>query len=87
MRERWLEKKLRPMSISPHQPDAWCQSTRGVERRAMSVELLPWCIPASVVMRLTDEDLDELADASEERYWTVLNRIVGKLERGQANED
>jgi cell fate regulator YaaT (PSP1 superfamily) len=59
---------------------------RGVERdpyilsrRVRQMHRLPWLIPASVVMRMTDEDLDSLDLAertSRDAYWLCLNRIV-----------
>jgi hypothetical protein len=42
---------------------------------------LPWPIPAVVLSAMTDEDLDHLEAASDTpHYWTVLNRIVCRIE-------
>ena len=35
------------------------------EGRAKVVRELPWCLPASAIMQMTDADLDALAGASE----------------------
>jgi hypothetical protein len=46
---------------------------------------LPWVIPALTIIEMTDEDLDNLdAAADTDRYWTVLNRIVARIERKAA---
>jgi hypothetical protein len=42
---------------------------------------IPWPIPALVVMQMTDEDLDNLDEAADtDRYWTVLNSTVRRIE-------
>jgi hypothetical protein len=52
-----------------------------LERRIAAMRGLPWPIPALVVMQVTDEDLDNLDEAADtDRYWTVLNRIVSRIE-------
>jgi hypothetical protein len=33
-------------------------------------------LPATVLLGITDADLDALASAPDEEYWTVLNRIA-----------
>jgi hypothetical protein len=48
--------------------------------RAKVVRELPWPIPATVLMEMTDEDLDLLAAASSDDYWRVLNAIVRRIE-------
>jgi hypothetical protein len=46
---------------------------------------LPWPIPALVVLSMTDEDLDNLdAAADTDKYWTVLNAIISRIEREAA---
>jgi hypothetical protein len=47
--------------------------------RAKVVRDLPWPIPATVLLEMTDEDLDLLAAASKEEYWRVLNGIVARI--------
>lgn len=52
-----------------------------LERRVTAMRDLPWPIPAVVILAMTDEDLDDLeAAADTDRYWTVLNRIVRRIE-------
>jgi hypothetical protein len=58
-------------------PDA-----REMERRASAFEELPWAIPAVVVLQMSDEDLDALADADDEHYWRILNSIVHRIVDG-----
>jgi hypothetical protein len=61
-------------------PDAYI-----TEPRLKAVCELPWPIPAAVLVKMTDEDLDRLAAASDEDYWRVLNGVVTRmLERGLA---
>jgi len=58
-------------------PDA-----REHEPRLRVLHGLPWPIPATVLMRFTDEDLDHLDIASEagrDEYWRTLNDIVGRV--------
>ncbi len=50
-----------------------------VESRLRLVKELPWPIPALVIMRMTDEDLDLLAAASDDEYWRVLNDVVSRI--------
>ena len=56
-----------------------------LENRVQAMRELPWVIPALVVVEMTDEDLD-LLDAAYEtsEYWSVLNRIVTRIEREAA---
>ena len=56
------------------------------ELRLKAVRELPWPIPASVLVEMTDEDLDRLAAASDrDEYWRVLNGVVTRIsERGLA---
>jgi hypothetical protein len=43
---------------------------------------LPWIIPALTIIEMTDEDLDNLDGAADtDKYWTVLNAIVSRIER------
>lgn len=56
-----------------------------LENRVMAMRELPWVIPALVVVEMSDEDLDTLdAAADTDKYWTVLNRIVSRIERKAA---
>jgi hypothetical protein len=53
-----------------------------LENRVQAMRELPWPIPALVIIEMTDEDLDNLdAAADTDRYWTVLNAIVSRIER------
>ena len=56
-----------------------------LENRVMAMRELPWPIPAVVVIQFSDEDLD-LLDAAYDKpeYWSVLNRIVTRIEREAA---
>jgi hypothetical protein len=56
-----------------------------LEGRVMAMRELPWPIPALVIIEMTDEDLD-LLDAAYDKpeYWSVLNRIVTRIEREAA---
>jgi hypothetical protein len=55
--------------------------------RAKVVRELPWPIPDTVLLGMTDEDLDLLAAASgPDDYWRTLNAIVRRMEAGTANE-
>ncbi len=40
---------------------------------------MPWVLPATVLLGITDADPDALASAPDEEYWTVLNRIVSRI--------
>jgi hypothetical protein len=52
-----------------------------LESRVMAMRELPWVIPALTVIRMTDEDLDLLDAAYDSpEYWSVLNRIVRRIE-------
>ena len=52
-----------------------------LERRIAAMRDLPWPIPALMIIDMTDEDLDNLnAAADTDRYWTVLNEIVTRIE-------
>lgn len=56
-----------------------------LERRVAAMRDLPWPIPAVVILAMTDEDLDRLeAAADTDRYWTVLNEIVCRIEGEEA---
>ena len=44
-----------------------------------AVRELPWPIPATALVEMTDEDLDSLAAATDEDYWRVLNTIVTRI--------
>ena len=56
-----------------------------LENRVQAMRELPWVIPALVIIEMTDEDLDNLdAAADTDRYWTVLNAIVARIEREAA---
>jgi hypothetical protein len=50
-----------------------------LRRRASACARLPWVLPATVLLGITDADLDALASAPDEKYWTVLNRIVSRI--------
>jgi len=45
-------------------PDAYI-----TELRLKAVRELPWPIPATVLLGMTDEDLDRLAAAPDRYYW------------------
>jgi hypothetical protein len=56
-----------------------------LENRVQAMIELPWIIPALTVISMTDEDLDLLDSAYDtDRYWTVLNGIVSRIEREAA---
>jgi hypothetical protein len=56
-----------------------------LENRVQAMRELPWPIPALTIVEMTDEDLDNLeAAADTDRYWTVLNAIVSRIERKAA---
>jgi hypothetical protein len=56
-----------------------------LENRVQALRELPWPIAALTIIEMTDEDLDNLdAAADTDRYWTVLNRIVARIERKAA---
>jgi hypothetical protein len=56
-----------------------------LESRVQAMRELPWVIPALTIIEMTDEDLDNLdAAADTDRYWTVLNAIVSRIERKAA---
>jgi hypothetical protein len=53
------------------------------ERRIRALWELPWVLPATVVIGMTDEDLDLLyAARDKDEYWRLLRNIVERLERG-----
>jgi hypothetical protein len=56
-----------------------------LENRVQALRVLPWPIPALVIIEMTDEDLD-LLDAAYDKpeYWSVLNRIVARIEKEAA---
>jgi hypothetical protein len=52
-----------------------------LENRVQAMRELPWPIPALVIIEMADEDLDLLdAAADTDKYWTVLNAIVARIE-------
>jgi hypothetical protein len=54
-----------------------------LERRVGGMRDLPWPIPALVLLEMTDEDLDHLADArGKDEYWSVLNAVVRRINEG-----
>jgi hypothetical protein len=55
-----------------------------VEERLKTFMELPWVLPAAVLMEITDEDLDNLATATKDEYWGVLNAVVTRIEREAA---
>jgi hypothetical protein len=56
-----------------------------LENRVAAMRDLPWLIPALVLVEFTDEDLDNLdAAAATDKYRTVLNAIVSRIEREAA---
>jgi hypothetical protein len=56
-----------------------------LESRVAAMRDLPWLIPALVLVEFTDEDLDNLDAATDtDKYWTVLNGIVSRIEREAA---
>jgi hypothetical protein len=56
-----------------------------LENRVQAMRELPWVIPALIIIEMTDEDLDNLdAAADTDKYWTVLNAIVSRIEREAA---
>jgi hypothetical protein len=57
-----------------------------LDRRVAAMTAIPWPIPSTIIMYMTDEDLDNLdAAANTDRYWAQLNRIVGRIEREAQN--
>ena len=55
-------------------------------RRLRQLHRLPWALPATLVVRLTDAHLDELdiaEQAGRGSYWLALNRIVHELTTGR----
>ena len=51
-----------------------------VERRLHQLERLPWPIPASIIMSLTEADFDALDMAQgRDEWWRVLNGIVVRV--------
>ena len=53
-----------------------------LEGRVQAMRELPWVLPALVIIEMKDEDLDNLdAAADTDKYWTVLNTIVSRIER------
>jgi hypothetical protein len=57
-----------------------------VEERLKTFMELPWVLPAVVLMEITDEDLDNLATATKDEYWGVLNAVVTRIEREADDE-
>jgi hypothetical protein len=56
-----------------------------LRRRASAYARLPWVLPATVLLEITDADLDDLASTPDGEYWTLLNRIItdGSRTRGE----
>jgi hypothetical protein len=55
------------------------------ERRIRALWELPWVLSATVVIGMTDEDLDLLyAARDKDEYWHLLRNIVERLEREAA---
>jgi hypothetical protein len=54
------------------------------ENRVQALRVLPWPIPALVIIEMTDEDLD-LLDAAYDKpeYWSTLNTIVTRIQEEQ----
>jgi phage FluMu protein gp41 len=53
-----------------------------LERRIAAMRELPWPISALTIIAMTEEDLDHLdAAADTDKYWTVLNGIVRRIEK------
>jgi len=51
------------------------------ERRLRVVRELPWVITASVLLEMSDEDLDELDVATDsQHYWRTLGDIVDRIQ-------
>ncbi len=51
-----------------------------LERRIRQLQRLPWPIPASVIMRMTDADFDALDMAQgRDEWWRVLNAIIVRV--------
>jgi hypothetical protein len=52
-----------------------------IRSRVAQMHRIPWPIPASVLIRFTDQDLDlDLAErAGRDAYWLYLNRIVSRI--------
>ena len=49
-------------------------------RRLRQLERLPWPIPASIIMAMTEADFDALDMAqSRDEWWYVLNAIVVRV--------
>jgi hypothetical protein len=56
-----------------------------LESRLRQLECLPWAIPVSVIVRMTEEDFDLLDMAKDpDEYWSTLNRIVARIEKEAA---
>jgi hypothetical protein len=56
-----------------------------LESRVQAMRELPWVIPALIIIEMTDEDLGNLdAAADTDKYWTVLNAIVARIEKEAA---
>jgi hypothetical protein len=55
-----------------------------LERRLEQLRWLPWPIPATMMLEITEEDLDalEAADGPDE-YWHTLNHIVMRIKRAE----
>jgi hypothetical protein len=52
-----------------------------LENRVQAMRELPWPLPALVIIRFTDEDLDRLDAAYDTpEYWPLLNTILRRIE-------
>jgi hypothetical protein len=68
-------------SLTGRRKDGEITVRSNIERRLRVVRDLPWVLPASVLLELTDADLDELDLATGSRhYWRTLNAIVTRIE-------
>jgi hypothetical protein len=50
-----------------------------LRRRASACARLPWVLPATLLLEITDADVDALASTPDEEYWTVLKRITFRI--------
>jgi hypothetical protein len=58
-----------------------------LESRVQAVRDLPWVIPALTIIEMSDLDLDELDMAADSPgYWSVLNAIVSRIQKGRQHE-
>jgi hypothetical protein len=51
------------------------------EQRLKTFMELPWILPVSILLEISDEDLDLLEAAGDaDEYWRILNQIVKRIE-------